>query len=77
MKDGLPQHLLLTDIQLLDQAAITRDVLLREIIKEAAALAYHLQKSTLAVMVLRVLLEVWGQGVDVGGQEGDLYLRAT
>ena len=68
---------LLTNTELLNERAITCDVLLCEVIEKAAALAYHLQKSALTMMVLCVLLEVWGERVDVLCKESDLDLGRT
>lgn len=68
---------LLTNSELLNERAVAKDVLLREIIEETAALTYHLQKSALTMMVLCVLLKVWCERVDVLCKKSDLYFGRT
>ena len=68
---------LLTNTELLNERAITSNVLLREIIEKPAALTYHLEKTALTMMVLCVLLEVWCERVDVLREESDLDLGRT
>ena len=68
---------LLTDTQLGDQGTIALDVLLHEIIEQAAALTDHLVQAAAGVVVLRVLLEVLGELSDALGEDSDLDLRRT
>ena len=68
---------LLTDTQLGDQGTIALDVLLHEIIEQAAALTDHLVQAAAGVVVLRVLLEVLGELSDALGEDSDLNLRRT
>ncbi len=71
-----PLQLLFTDLELLDERAILVDVLLGEIIEQAAALADHFQQPAAAVVILGILLEVWRERINVLGENGDLYFRA-
>ena len=66
---------LLTDTQLGDQGTIALDVLLHEIIEQAAALTDHLVQAAAGVVVLRVLLEVLGELSDALGAENRCRLR--
>ena len=68
---------LLTDTQLGDQGTIALDVLLHEVVEQAAALTDHLVQAAAGVVVLRVLLEVLGELVDALGENGDLDLGRT
>lgn len=66
---------LLTDTQLGDQGTIALDVLLHEVVEQAAALTDHLVQAAAGVVVLRVLLEVLGELSDALGEDSDLNLR--
>ena len=68
---------LLADTQLGDQGTIALDILLHEIVEQAAALTDHLVQTAAGVIVLRVLLEVLGQLSDTLGEDGDLDFRRT
>ena len=68
---------LLTDTQLGDQGTIALDVLLHEVVEQAAALTDHLVQAAAGVVVLRVLLEVLGELSDALGEDSDLDLRRT
>jgi len=67
---------LFADIKLLNELAVLGDVLLGEIIEQAPALTDHLQQPTAAVVVFGIFLEVRGEGIDLLGEDGDLYFRA-
>ena len=67
---------LLTYIELLDESPVFIDVLLREIIEQAAALADHLEQTTASVMVLRIFRKVRRERVYISGEDCDLYLCA-
>src|SRR5690606_38216359 len=64
-----------TQAQLLDQALVALVVLALEIVEQAAAAVDQLQEAAAAVVILLVDLEVLGQLLDAGGQQGDLDLR--
>ena len=68
---------LLTQAQLLDDGAVTLHILLLEISQQATALADHHQQATTAVVVLLVNLQMLGQLVDPGSQNGDLHFGRT
>ena len=69
--------LLLTQVQLLDDRAVTLDIDLLQVAQQVASVTNHLQHAAAAVMVLVVSLEVLGQGVDAMGKDRDLYLGRT
>ena len=68
---------LVTETQLLNELAIRLDVGAPQIVQQSAALAYHLQEATAAVMVLAMRAEVIREIVDALGQYRDLDLRRT
>ena len=68
---------LLADAELGDDGAVALNVLLREVVEQAAALADHLVHAETAVVVLRVLLQMLGELADALGEDGDLDLRRT
>ena len=65
---------LLTDAQLGNDGTIPLDVLLGQIVQHLAALTDHLQQAAAAVVVVDVDLQVLGQLLDAGGEDGDLDL---
>lgn len=65
---------LLSDSELFDYCAITLDILLLEIAQQISSVTYHLEKTTTAVVILRVDLEVLGERVDAVRENRDLYL---
>ena len=65
---------LLADAQLVDQSAVTLDVLLLQVVQQTAALADHLEQATTGVVVLGIQLQVSGQVSDALGQDSDLDL---
>ena len=67
-----PPLKLLTQTQSCDQSTVTLDVLLLEVGQQIAAAANHLHQTTAAVVIVRVLLQVLVQLVDVSGQQSDL-----
>ena len=69
--------LLLTDAELGDDGTIALDVLLHEVVEQAAALTDHLVQAAAGVVILRVDLEVLGELVDALGENGDLDLGRT
>lgn len=77
MQLGLKPFDLLTDLELLDERAISCYVLLCEIVEQPAALSYHLEESALSVVVLGVALKMWSEGVDRGGEDRDLDFGRT
>lgn len=72
-----PRCFLLTDAQLGDQGTIALDILLLQIVQQAAALTDHLQQTTVGVLVLGVGAHVLGEDVDALGEDGDLDLGGT
>ena len=68
---------LLSDFQLLDDGAVTLDIVLSQVVQEAATMTNHLQKAATAVVILLVHLQMLVQGVDAVGQNGDLYFGRT
>src|SRR6185436_11175483 len=68
---------LLAQAKLLDQLVILPVVLSLEVIEDLATLADHLQQSAPRMMVLDVSLEVVGEPVYPGRQQGDLHFRGT
>ena len=49
---------LLSDFQLLDDGAVTIDIVLSQVVQEAATMTNHLQKAATAVVVLLVQLQM-------------------
>ena len=68
---------LLSDVQLLDDSAVTLDVNLLEVAEKISSVSDHLKKTAAAVVVLVVSLEVLGEGVDTVGKKCDLHLGRT
>ena len=60
-----------------DDGAVTLDVLGHQIVQHLAALTDHLQQAAAGVVVLLVDLQVLGELVDAGGENGDLHLGRT
>ena len=60
---------LLADAELGDDGEVALNVLLREVVEQAAALADHLVHAETAVVVLRVLLQVLGQVRDAVAEQ--------
>ncbi len=68
---------LLSEVQLLDDRAVTLDIDLLQICKEVSSVTDHLEKAATAVVVLVVDLEVLGESVDAMCEDRDLYLGRT
>ena len=68
---------LLSDFRLLDDRAVTLDVVLCQIVQKIAAMTDHLKKTAAAVVVLVVCLQMLVQIVDAVGQNCDLNLGRT
>ena len=68
---------LLTQVQLLDDRAVTLDIDLLQVAKKVSSVADHLQHAAAAVVVLVVSLEVLGERVDAMGKDRDLNLRGA
>ena len=66
---------LLSDVQLLDDSTVSLDVNLLEVAEKVSSVTYHLKKTTTAVEVLVVVLEVCVEVVDAVCENRDLYLR--
>ena len=65
---------LLSDVQLLDDSTVSLDVNLLEVTEEVSSVTYHLKKTTTAVEVLVVVLEVCVEVVDAVCEKRDLNL---
>ena len=65
---------LLTNTELGDNGAVTLHVLLGQVVQHLTALTDHLQQAAAAVVVVDVDLQVLGELLDAGGQNGDLHL---
>ena len=65
------------DTELIDDSAVTLDVLGHQIVQHLAALTDHLQQAAAGVMILLVGTEVLGEVVDSLGENGDLNFRGT
>ena len=79
-KGGRPTALsydLLTQAELCNDCTIAVDVLLGEVVEKASALADHHQKAAAGMVVLLVLTQMLGQGVDPGSEDSDLNLGRT
>ena len=66
---------LLSESESLDQCTITVNVLLSEISKKAASVTDHLQKTSVGMKILRILLHMLCEGSDVGCQKRYLNFR--
>ena len=72
MESHRPFAFLLTDAQLGDDSTVTVDVLLSQIVQQAATLTNHHQQATTGVVVVLVHTQVIGQLVDASSQDSDL-----
>src|SRR4029453_1082534 len=61
--------------ELRDQRVVALDILLLEVVEQAAALVDHLQQAAARMVVLVVGLEVAGQRLDPAGEDRDLHFR--
>ena len=68
---------LLSDVQLLDDRAVTLDIYLLKVSEKVSSVTDHLEKSAAAVVVLMVSLEVLGKSVDAICEDRDLNLGRT
>src|SRR5882672_2783052 len=67
----------LAQAKLLDQLVILFVVLPLEVVEHLAALADELEQPAPRMMILDVRLEMIGQAVDAGREQGDLDFRGT
>ena len=65
---------LLADAQLGDDGSVAVDVLLGQVVEQAAALADHHEKAAAGVIVVLVGAQVLGELLDAVGEDGDLDL---
>lgn len=72
-----PIVLLLTKTQLLNNLAVSLNVLLHEVVEEITAATYHLQKASAGMVVILVYLQVFCEVVDSLGEDCNLHLRRT
>ena len=68
---------LLSDIKLCNDRTVTLDVCLLEVVEKVSSVTYHLKKTTAAVVILVVSLEVLVERVDSVCENRDLYLGRT
>jgi hypothetical protein len=68
---------LFADVKFLDDLAISINVFFREILEKASPFSHKLQQAKTAMMVFLVPLQVRGQHVDMGCQDGNLNFRAS
>ena len=73
-RHGSAKRQLFTDAQLGDDGTIPLDVLLGQVVQHLAALTDHLQQAAAAVVVVDVDLQVLGELLNPGGEDGDLDL---
>ena len=67
----------LADVQLRNDGTIALDVLLGQVVEQAAALTDHLVHAKTAVVVIGMTLQVLGELADTLGKNGDLDFRRT
>ena len=70
-------EVLFAQTELFDDSSVTRDVLLLKVAEKISSLTNHLKKTSVAVMVLGVVLKMSVEGVDTVGEDSDLHLGRT
>ena len=68
---------LLSQAELLNDSTVSLNVNLLEVAKEVTSVTNHLQKTSAAVVVMCVLLQMLVQVVDTACEKSNLYLRRT
>ena len=68
---------LLADVQLRNDGTVALDVLLGQIVEQAAALTDHLVHAKTAVVIVGMTLQVLGELADPLGKNGDLDFGGT
>jgi archaellum biogenesis protein FlaJ (TadC family) len=68
---------LLSQAKLFDDSTVSLNVNLLEVAKEVTSVTNHLQKTSTAVVVILVVLQVLVQVVDTACEKSNLYLRRT
>ena len=68
---------LLSDMELFDDSSVSFNVNFLEVVEKVSSVTYHLEKSTTAVVILVVVLEVLCKIVDSVCENRDLYLGRT
>ena len=68
---------LLSDAELFDDRTVAVDILLDEVVEKVSSVTYHFQKTAAGMMVVLVVFEVLGKGVDTVCENGNLYLGRT
>ena len=64
---------LFAEAQTSNQSTITLNIYTSQVVEQVTALTYHLQQTTVGVMILLVGLQVLGQVTDTLGQYSNLY----
>ena len=68
---------LLSQTQALDEGTVTCDILALQVCEKIASVTDHAQKTSVAVVVLLVSLQMLGKSVDAIGKNRNLNLRRT
>ena len=69
--------ILFSEVQACKNSSVALNILLLEIVKESAALTYHLKQTTTGVVILLVHLEVLVEVIDACRQKRNLHLGRT
>jgi hypothetical protein len=72
-----PRGVLLAEVEIADERAVTLDVAVLEVVEKTAALTDELQETTAAMVVLLVGLKVFREVGDALGEQSDLDLGGT
>lgn len=70
---GVPSGILLANTELLDDRTVSLNVVLHEVVEQAATLAYQLQQTAPGGVVVLVFAEVLRKVVDAGRENGNLH----
>ena len=68
---------LLSQTQALDEGTVTCDILALQVCEKIASVTDHAQKTSVAVVVLLVSLQMLGKSIDAIGKNRNLNLRRT
>ena len=71
------QIVLLSQSELTDDCTVTLNINLLEVVEQVSSVTDHLLQTAAAMEVLLVGLQVRGQVVDTGSQNGNLYFGRT
>ena len=68
---------LLSDVQLSNDRTVALDICLLEVVEKVSSVTYHLKKTTAAMVILVVNLEVLVERIDSVSKNSNLYLGRT